>query len=238
MTKVFTDVEDINREILWRLNDDILFKAFQVNKEINKLSDEYFWNIRIQREFWGVNINVKKYKKSYKEIYIDLKSVSKEDLLYYVAKEGYIEVVEILLDRGADIHAWNDNTLGVAAKNGHIEVVKLLLDRGAHTSVHAVDDYALRWAAENDHIEVVELLLDNGADIHVYHDCALRFAADKGHIELVELLLDHGANMHPMEDYAFRSAAEYGHIEVVKLFLARGADRSVLTNKQLERLGL
>ena len=61
------------------------------------------------------------------------------------AKNGHTETVKLLLDRGADIHAWNDYALRLAAENGHTETVKLLLDRGA--DIHAGNDYALRYAA-------------------------------------------------------------------------------------------
>ena len=40
-------------------------------------------------------------------------------------------MVRLLLDRGANIHANNDEALRISAQYGHVEVVRLLLDRGA-----------------------------------------------------------------------------------------------------------
>ena len=36
-----------------------------------------------------------------------------------------------MLDRGANIHAKNDEALCLASENNHLEIVKLLIDRGA-----------------------------------------------------------------------------------------------------------
>ena len=70
--------------------------------------------------------------------------------------------MKLLLDRGADIHAWNDQALYWAAWNGHPETVKLLLDRGAK---FMLNDNALYSAAKYGHTETVKLLLDRGATI-------------------------------------------------------------------------
>ena len=107
------------------------------------------------------------------------------------AKHGDIEVVRLLLDRGADIHAKDDEALRWSAFYGHVEVVRLLLDRGA--DIHAGVDASLQWSAENGHVEVVRLLLDRGADIHADNDYALQMSARYGHVEVVRLLLDRGA---------------------------------------------
>ena len=40
-------------------------------------------------------------------------------------------IVELLLNRGANIHADDDYALRLAAKNGHRETVELLLNRDA-----------------------------------------------------------------------------------------------------------
>jgi ankyrin repeat protein len=58
--------------------------------------------------------------------------------------KGHVEVVKLLLEQGANVHAEDDYALHLASHNGHVEVVKLLLEQGAN--VHAIDEYALRYA--------------------------------------------------------------------------------------------
>jgi len=72
------------------------------------------------------------------------------------SENGHLEVVRLLLDRGAEIHAGEDYSLRWASHNGRLEVVRLLLDRGAE--IHARNDEALRFAKSYGHLEVVELL--------------------------------------------------------------------------------
>ena len=126
-----------------------------------------------------------------------------------------VEVVERLIQEGANIHAETDLALRWASINGHLEVVKLLLEHGA--DVHVQEDVALWWASENEHLEVVKLLLEHGADVRAHEDEALRLASEYGHIEIVKLLLEHGADVHAHEDEALRWAIMNEHSEVVKL---------------------
>ena len=81
-----------------------------------------------------------------------------DELLVNASKKGQAALVELLIDIGADVHAYADNSLRLAAENGHAAVVQILLDAGA--DVHANDDQALRWAAEHGHPDIVKILED------------------------------------------------------------------------------
>lgn len=72
------------------------------------------------------------------------------------ARDGHTELIELLLEAGADIHAWHDVALRCAAESGHIEAVTFLLSKGA--DAHAMDDEALRFAEEHGHDKVVTIL--------------------------------------------------------------------------------
>lgn len=54
--------------------------------------------------------------------------------LHLAAMKGYLPIVQMLLERGIDINARDNNgwtALHLAAERGQQQVVKLLLDRGA-----------------------------------------------------------------------------------------------------------
>ena len=134
--------------------------------------------------------------------------------LRWACRHGHPEVVKLLLEAGADVHA-DEYALRLASIGGHTEVVKLLHEAGA--DAHADDDYALRCASCNGHTEVVKVLLEAGDDVHACDDHALRWASSNGHTEVVKLLLEAGADVHACDDHALQWASSNGHTETVKL---------------------
>lgn len=87
-----------------------------------------------------------------------------------------------------------------AAGNGDTELVQPLLDKGADINAKDGYGIApLQWAAWNRQIKMVQLLLDKGANINTqdnYGNTPLMIAVmrGKGKIEMVQLLLDNDAD--------------------------------------------
>jgi ankyrin repeat protein len=72
--------------------------------------------------------------------------------LQEAAEEGYLRIVERLIDHGADVNrpfADGRTPLWWAAGNGHIEVVELLIARGANVNAAAKGRTALKAAQSN-----------------------------------------------------------------------------------------
>ena len=144
-------------------------------------------------------------------------------------EEGQLEVVELLLKYGADVHTNNDEALRIACEEGELKVVEVLLEYGA--DVHACNDEPLRKVCQNEYfeyfnryIEVVKLLLEHDADVHACNDESLRIACCEGHLEAVDALLEYGADVHACNDEPLRKACQYGDFEIVKLLIEHGAD--------------
>ncbi|MHC4342792.1 MAG: ankyrin repeat domain-containing protein, partial [Planctomycetota bacterium] len=79
---------------------------------------------------------------------------------------GHSEMVNLLLDNGADINLANGLTaLSAASHEGRSEIVRLLLTRGADVNAATAEGYrALEAAALSGHADVAEMLLAAGAD--------------------------------------------------------------------------
>ena len=109
--------------------------------------------------------------------------------LINACKSGSIELINQLIENGADVNTKDDNgwtPLHWAAFRGHEGVVKLLINNKASVDIknnHA--ETPLHYAAYNGHEGVAELLLKhNSIDVNAtngYNETPLHFAAENGH---------------------------------------------------------
>ena len=163
--------------------------------------------------------------------------------LHCAAVRGNTEIMKLLLDSGADIHAKGGDTLTTPLHEAihydwagtHVKpVVQLLVDRGA--DVNAKDRNGVtplhKAYCGRDEVEVAELLLNKGAHINAKGGEAQRTplheAADTGdwNISIVNLLLNRGAEVNEIDDYGntpLHLAAEVGAVQVVKLLIQKSA---------------
>ena len=112
--------------------------------------------------------------------------------LHIVAQEGHVEVVKLLLEKGANIEAINNQgftPLWIAAYKGHTEIVKVLIAAGADKETKTEDEAKstpLLIAVQEGHTEIVKVLIAAGVDIGAINNqgfTPLLIAAYKGHTE-------------------------------------------------------
>ncbi|MFJ5770999.1 ankyrin repeat domain-containing protein [Psychrobacillus sp. NPDC093180] len=124
--------------------------------------------------------------------------------LHVATKNGHLEIVQYLIQRGIDIDArggtFDASALNLAAGSGYIEIVKYLIERGAELDVSLAKRNPLFGAIYNGHKEVVELLVEKEIDI------AIRYT---------------GENIKDMNVYEY--AKEFGQTEIAE-YLKRKMD--------------
>ena len=96
-------------------------------------------------------------------------------LLMRAGIEGFGDLVEELLERGANVHAFHMNgwaALTFAAGRGHYHILTILCDRGADPNQRrdATNVTALGRAAFRDHVDCCTMLLARGADLFTTWD--------------------------------------------------------------------
>ncbi|CAF0712636.1 unnamed protein product [Brachionus calyciflorus] len=127
-----------------------------------------------------------------------------------------------------------------AAKEGHLEIVKYLLDRGANPNATNHYGVSVLWIpCQRGLDKIVELLLDRGADPEIAPSgpeaeersisgwTPLYAAIKSRQYQVVKLLLTHGANPNAVTSLGstpFLLASEIGDLEVIKCFVEHGAD--------------
>jgi len=116
--------------------------------------------------------------------------------LHTAARLGRVNVVRLLLEKGANVDARNDwgvTPLHQAATEGRVGVVRLLLEKGADVDARASFGVTpLLFAASRGHVDVVRLLLEKGADVNarevVFGHTPLDMARRGDHRDIVALL--------------------------------------------------
>jgi len=162
--------------------------------------------------------------------------VSLDEMLSLACRQGKQDIVELLLESGANVNHRNkagNTPLLEACSQGHVNAARMLLDRGADldTPTETTLDSALTWACTLGNERVVDLLLSWNTDVeHRTKDgcTALMFASLAGHVEVARMLLDHKAEINVESDSNKDSPLTFacwkGHQEVVELLLDRKAN--------------
>lgn len=143
--------------------------------------------------------------------------------LHQAAKLGSVELVQFLLDRGANINPDPESSsiIGTAARHERYGVVNFLIKHGVK-----VDGAALAGASS---ISMFNLLIPYADNTTISQSGALHAACGKAiSIDLITLMLDKGFDIDPIDHHGntpLLYACGLSHVSpgVVELLLSRGA---------------
>lgn len=100
---------------------------------------------------------------------------------------------------GYRINIKNMCPIHIAAEFGYIEIVEALIEKGADINITCLyGKTALHKACQSDKIDIVKILIKNGADVNIKNDIkqtALYYALDDGNEEIADILMKNGANL-------------------------------------------
>ncbi|KAI0377505.1 ankyrin repeat-containing domain protein [Hypomontagnella monticulosa] len=160
----------------------------------------------------------------------DVRGDSHHVPLFHAARGGYEDMVNMLIDKEADVDTWGfwSTPLIAASGNGHEATVKTLLARGADVNARREGSTALLAAVREGRRETVRVLVGWMADVRVQHKdmTALTIAVEKGYQGIVEILLNAGADINARSPHGtgLIVGVRSGHKGVVKILIDRGAD--------------
>jgi ankyrin repeat protein len=153
---------------------------------------------------------------------------------------GHLQIVQFLVENGAEPHYQNNYAVRLAAVLGHTDVVKFLLEHGADKdqalqsiiiAEHIIgdnrNDYDETYYGNLfHHFETTDLLIEKGA----HKNKALNFACEQGKLTFVKILVEKGAEVSFKNDYPVRAASSNGYLQIVKFLKEKGADITALNN--------
>lgn len=125
----------------------------------------------------------------------------------------------------------NISALHVSANSGFCDIVQYLVDRGADKELLSVYGRPLNWAVGSNRTDASLLLLDLGADpngdLSGPFPAPIILAVDFGNCVLYQRLIDRGADLSVKDPKGYsllHLASEKGNLELVQFLIAKGLD--------------
>jgi ankyrin repeat protein len=163
--------------------------------------------------------------------------------LHYAVKKGHIEIVKLLVGRGANVEILdtkrNFSPLIWAVRRGHKDIVEYLFECGVDLTVCDKHDMtsSIHWAAFSGRVDVLRVLLHRGANVETrdkYGFTPLHWACRRGRMEAAYFLVDQGADMEELTyDGAtpLHCACFEGHKALSLSLMEHGADKDALNDE-------
>lgn len=135
------------------------------------------------------------------------------DLWFPLSNAQSIEMVQLLLDHGADIHLRDEIGSDALCGQDDPDVAVYLIQAGAEVNPQQVHfGQPLREAANKNNLEIMRVLLQHGANVDQatsWGETPLMTAAEHSFVEGVRLLLDHQASVYLENTEHGRTAVFY-----------------------------
>ncbi|KAK7922622.1 hypothetical protein WMY93_009524 [Mugilogobius chulae] len=207
------------RAAAWGGHEDIVLNLLQHGAEVNKADNEgRQLSLRLRTwdtgRLWSISWTM---------------ALKLHDPTLVAGYEGHVDVVDLLLEGGADVDHTDNNgrtPLLAAASMGHASVVNTLLFWGAAVdSIDSEGRTVLSIASAQGNVEVVRTLLDRGLDENHRDDAGwtpLHMAAFEGHRQVCDALIEQGARCTEVDNdgrIPLILSAQEGHYDCVQILL-------------------
>ncbi|XP_060789001.1 fibronectin type 3 and ankyrin repeat domains protein 1 [Neoarius graeffei] len=159
--------------------------------------------------------------------------------LMVAAQKGFIRIVHILLEHGADIHMKNGsgkNCMMLACFAGHLDIVKHLHKFGATWQSRDLSGCTpLHWAADGGHLPIIVYMIEDGCEVDVRDSVSqwtplMRVSAVSGNSTVASFLIRAGADVNVRDKDGktpLMMAVLNNYEQLVSLLLNHGADQDV-----------
>jgi ankyrin repeat protein len=92
----------------------------------------------------------------------------REDALIWSVKNGFLDIVKLLVEAGSNIHIRHRVSLRLTVDTNNVEMAKYLISKGITKNNN--DDYPLKESLRNGYSKLVKLLMENGGDTSLLNE--------------------------------------------------------------------
>lgn len=171
-------------------------------------------------------------------MYVDVPGLLKETPLHLAAKNGFRDLVDVLVQSGGNVNARNfpmqETPLHLATRNGHRHIAQFLVQQGSQVNARnfPMQETPLHLAARNGHQFIAQFLIQQGSQVNARNvpsrETPLHLASRNGHQQIAEVLIQHGGQVNaknrPWQETPLHLASRNGHQEVAELLIQQGGD--------------
>ena len=135
-------------------------------------------------------------------VYVDVPGVLKETPLHLAAKNGFKDLVDVLVQSGGNVNARNfpmqETPLHLATRNGHRHIAQFLVQQGSQVNArnNPSRETPLHLASRNGHQQIAEFLIRRGSQVNArnvpWQETPLHWALKNGHPQIAQFLKQHG----------------------------------------------
>ena len=131
----------------------------------------------------------------------------------------YDLVVDLVINKNADVHWFSDSPLRIACFKGFDKIVQFLISKGADIGFFGIK--CLLEAIGQGHLNVVKRLVEGGVKAEA---TALRRACNLGYFDICKYLIEKGADVCDGDSIALRESYRAHSFRIARLLLENGAN--------------
>jgi len=160
------------------------------------------------------------------------------EALKTAAALGYMEIVQLLIDSGADIYAADEEPdcgpppliHSASGINYCPEIVRTLIEKNG-VNPRYDNDFLLKTAIDKKDLNMAQYLLNLGADINVSDNNIAILAVNTRSIDVIKFVIQRGVDIHVDNDYVLTIALFNKDIQTIKFLINEvGLDKTTVPN--------
>ena len=169
-------------------------------------------------------------------VYVDVPGLLKETPLHLAAKNGFRDLVDVLVQSGGNVNARNfpmqETPLHLATRNGHRFIAQFLVQQGSQVNARNVpwQETPLHLATRNGHRHIAQFLVQQGSQVNARNvpsrETPLHLASRNGHLQIAEFLIHHGSQVDarnaPWQETPLQLASKNGHQQIAEFLIKTG----------------